>query len=406
MRQFCSSLFILFVVLFCVQLSVGCNKAPIENSFKVGIIAPMSGPGRSWGLSTYNAAKVIVDYHNEKGGLLIDGEQFKIELIVADDQLDPNLAIEAAHWLAFEEKVDCIIGPLGDDAAVAVAPILDLSSIAYVHYGFDPALLGANSSGILGTPIPSQALKFLYTYMKEEKDVRTISILANDTQEGIHQKVIADKIAREEGLIPNYIMKVDVTEEALNFDRDEGLINASIAKVVRLETDAVLLSGLPPENFLKAARLLRNFGYNGVVVAQNSQDPDLLRSLGSGSDDILFFGGFIPDTERTDYYMELTERASKLSGSVSIETDIKLYAMETLIRFIQHHGLRANLNKEELFASYREFEYTDPFFIQPRTVQLVGQKDFGVRRQISVPIIISEMNSGQSRVVAVAELSE
>lgn len=373
---------------------------------KIGIVAPLSGPGALWGEVTLNAARVTADYYNEKGGFEVNGQRYHIKLLVNDDRLDPIDAVDAVRHLIYDEGVKYLLGPLGDDAIVAVANILDVSNVVYIHYGFLPELLKEGSSGILGMPIPIQTLPFIFKYLQDAKQVKTVSVIAANTRQAIQQKIIAENLAEEAGLqVINY-SSYDLLEETFDFAWESDGITEPILNVIQSQPDAVILTGLPPENLTRAVEAFRQAGYNMPLVAQNSQDQNLLMQIGEAAEGVIYIGGDLPEVQRSHYFQDLKSRYLALTNNWNGESVTKLYALESLLRFIRHIGAPESVDSINLNQAMETFEYEDPFFLGAHTVRLVGRKDFSVQRQLSTPVVVSEIAGGVAKTVGVFELPE
>lgn len=85
---------------------------------KVGVPGAHSGDLASYGMPSLNAARLVADEYNAKGGLL--GK--KIEIIAQDDQCKPEMATNAATKL-ISEKVDVVMGHICSGATKASLPI-------------------------------------------------------------------------------------------------------------------------------------------------------------------------------------------------------------------------------------------------------------------------------------------
>lgn len=94
----------------------GCaeEKVPI----KLGYVGGLTGRTADLGTSGRNGIQVAVDGINAAGG--IHGR--KVELILKDDQNDPEIAKKAVTEL-IDAKVAAILGPMTSNVAVAVAPL-------------------------------------------------------------------------------------------------------------------------------------------------------------------------------------------------------------------------------------------------------------------------------------------
>jgi len=88
------------------------------DTIKFGVAGPHSGDLASYGLPTVNAAKLVIDKVNAKGG--INGK--KIEMLVEDDVCKPEIATNTATKLV-SDGVDVVLGHICSGATKAALPI-------------------------------------------------------------------------------------------------------------------------------------------------------------------------------------------------------------------------------------------------------------------------------------------
>lgn len=112
-------------------LFAACNTAPPEK-IRVGLIAPITGDLAVIGQFTVDAAKMAVDEINAAGGLMVDGRQHEIELLIEDNQDNPEVATSVAQKLINQEKVVAIIGPQASRNAIPVARVAENSGIPMI----------------------------------------------------------------------------------------------------------------------------------------------------------------------------------------------------------------------------------------------------------------------------------
>lgn len=86
-----------------------------QDTIKVGFLAPLSGPIRSWGLPGLNGCQIWVDWINKMGGLYVGGTRRHVEILAEDCGYDPDQAIRAARRLVQENDVRLLM-MLGGDA--------------------------------------------------------------------------------------------------------------------------------------------------------------------------------------------------------------------------------------------------------------------------------------------------
>ena len=95
------------------------TSAPAASTedIKVAILAPLSGPVPTFGVSTRDGALLAIEEWNAKGGVL--GR--KIVPVVEDSQCTPDPALNAAKKVVEQDKVKFIIGEVCSKATIPVA---------------------------------------------------------------------------------------------------------------------------------------------------------------------------------------------------------------------------------------------------------------------------------------------
>ena len=91
------------------RFSVGAQQ-----SVRVGFLAPLTGPIRSWGLPGLNGCRIWVDWINRLGGILVGGIRHNVQLVAEDCGYDPDQAIEAARRLVQDNGVKLLMMLGGD----------------------------------------------------------------------------------------------------------------------------------------------------------------------------------------------------------------------------------------------------------------------------------------------------
>jgi branched-chain amino acid transport system substrate-binding protein len=107
-----------------------------QDSIKIGVVAPATGPNAQNGQFMINGARLAVEVVNRAGGVL--GKS--IELITEDDQTTNPGAVLAFSRLATRGDIAAYIGPPSSTQTHAIAPdVLKLGKPLFV-IGSDPAL--------------------------------------------------------------------------------------------------------------------------------------------------------------------------------------------------------------------------------------------------------------------------
>jgi ABC-type branched-subunit amino acid transport system substrate-binding protein len=86
---------------------------------KIGVLSANSGAVAGLGIGLQQGIKMAVDEINAAGG--IHGR--KIEVVVRDEQMKPDVSVAAAKELISSEKVDVLMGPMASNDALAVSEV-------------------------------------------------------------------------------------------------------------------------------------------------------------------------------------------------------------------------------------------------------------------------------------------
>ena len=114
-------LFILAMFLFS---TVFTSVYAQTKNLKIGVITSVTGPMAPGFKSLVEAAKPAADLLNQKGGVTVKGEKYRIEVITADDQSSPPGAVGAANRL-IQDGVKFIVAPLFIPSNRAIASVCE-----------------------------------------------------------------------------------------------------------------------------------------------------------------------------------------------------------------------------------------------------------------------------------------
>jgi len=119
---------LLSVVMIAVMLLTACAGAGAAKEVKVAILAPLSGPVPTFGVSTRDGALLAIKEWNDKGG--VNG--MKIVPVVEDSQCTPDPAVNAANKVINQDKVHYIIGEVCSKASIPVSDIANAAKVIQI----------------------------------------------------------------------------------------------------------------------------------------------------------------------------------------------------------------------------------------------------------------------------------
>ncbi|MCD8361811.1 MAG: ABC transporter substrate-binding protein [Lachnospiraceae bacterium] len=231
------------------------STAESGETFKIGVIGPMTGDYAQYGLGVYNAALIAAEEINAAGG--INGYQIEI-LDAGDDQGDPEKAVNAYNDL-LDKGMQILDGTVTSGACIAVSAEAAEKTFLFTPSGsaVDCITAGSNEFRMCFTD-PMQGSKSAQ-YISENGLATKVAVIydsAADYNVGIHDSFV--EAAAEYGLEV-------VADEAYTTDSNTDF-SVQLNKVK--ESGAELL-------------FLPNYYSDDALILQQASDIGL---------DILFFG--------------------------------------------------------------------------------------------------------------------
>ena len=104
------------------------GPAAAQNTIKVGVPMPLSGPAALYGEPAVKGARMFVDEINAAGGVL--GK--KIELVVRDSKASADEAVRVSREMILKEEVQFLVGTLTSAEGPAVSTIAKENKIILI----------------------------------------------------------------------------------------------------------------------------------------------------------------------------------------------------------------------------------------------------------------------------------
>jgi ABC-type branched-subunit amino acid transport system substrate-binding protein len=109
--------------------AVGQGAAPqgAGDTFKIGLIAPVTGPAVQEGLALQRGFELGIKKINESGGVL--GQP--VDFVMVDDQASAAKSTQLAQRLVTQDEVDYLFGTIPGDTTAAVGEISEASKVPF-----------------------------------------------------------------------------------------------------------------------------------------------------------------------------------------------------------------------------------------------------------------------------------
>ncbi len=262
---------------FCATaiLSVSLVSPAFANTIKIGVGGAHSGELASYGVPTLNAARLVAEEYNAKGGVL--GK--KIEIIAADDQCKPELAPNAATSLLSQGVVG-VVGMICSGATVAALPIFNDAKMVVISPSAttpDLTLGGKNKTFFrtIGHDFSQAAVssKFIATKVQP----KTVAFLHDNSEYGKgFAEAVRDNLKKD-----NKNIKVVLFEAVTTGASD---YSAVVRKLRRENADFLVWGGYLPE----AAKIVNNMHELEVNIpllgSDGIKDPNFIATAGEAAE--------------------------------------------------------------------------------------------------------------------------
>jgi len=115
------------VVLLVAMLLSACSGGGAK-TLKIAVLAPLSGPVPTFGVSTRDGALLAVKQWNSNGGVL----GMQVQALIEDSQCTPDPAVNAANKVIDQDKVHYIVGEVCSKASIPVSEIANAKHVVQI----------------------------------------------------------------------------------------------------------------------------------------------------------------------------------------------------------------------------------------------------------------------------------
>lgn len=366
----------------------GTETAFADNVLKIGVLGVMSGRDAAWGLVSKYSAEATAAMYNEKGGVDIGGQKYKIDVVSVDDQSDPKLAVTGAQRLILQNNIKYIIGPNVDSTIASVQPIAEKYGAMMFSYSFTRALFSPpHENTVLGIIPGYQLGPVVFKYLKEHQGLKSVSFVVLNTAESLKQ--------RDESVTAAKALGLAVVSSTDTYEPGTTDFFPVVSKVVGGNPGLIVLSGVSPADAPKLIKAARQLGYKGLLEAETAQDIKILtQGAGAAAEGFISLGGASTPDIQSDYMASFIDHYKKIAGEWNDEAGTKAYALEMILRTLQKAGPTAIADTNLFKKTIPDFSVKNPFVKGDQSLQYVGEAYFHQKRQIGLPMVINTIAGG------------
>jgi ABC-type branched-subunit amino acid transport system substrate-binding protein len=225
-------------------------------TLRLGVLTPLTGAGSFDGPRMLKAMQAVANDINTAGGLL----GHRIELVVEDDETNPEAAVRAAHKLVDVDKVPVIMGTWASAVTTAVAPVCWESKTFLTTVSGADSITHLPHQGFLIRTQPNnqlQATKHAEFILRHgSKRVFILAIQAPFAEPT--RKYLTDTLTPK---------GIEIAG-SLIYDKDKTSYRSEVDQALRARPDLLYLNGYAPDVAVVLRDLYRA-GYDGDRFCQS-----------------------------------------------------------------------------------------------------------------------------------------
>jgi branched-chain amino acid transport system substrate-binding protein len=350
----------------------GFSAAQSEKVIKLGVINPLTGPAAPWGLNTKCSLEALQKFFNDRGGITVKGQNYKIEMVFADDKYTVAGGRAAAEKLIYMDKVDFLVGSFGTESIAGWTPLASKEKKLAVVGGPNwspkpewPYLFRVSSND-------DERGVALCLLMKEKYGAESVLYIMSDDLVGKLAKESAVKREKERGLdVKGYLMVPPNTKDFYPF----------LSKALKSNPD-YLHTGLPPGSVALVVKQARELGYKGKIGYPVSMPGNLKKwqEIAGLEASMGFIAMMVSPEESSPLGVESDKYFAKHCPNFK-STDLA-YTMGPHILLTAIEKAQS-FDPDKILQVLRTAEFHS-FMKTP--VKAGGEKTFGIKNHITIPI--------------------
>src|SRR5699024_7229670 len=261
--------------------SIAVQAQDERDYYKVGVITALSGDFLFGGNVTKRGYELWEEQVNDRGGIEVNGEQYKVELVYADAQSDPKSSAEAVQRMITHEDVDFILGPYSSATTLGAAPIVERYKIPMITGSAESPSIWQRQFAYTFGAVPAADLlagSILSVMADQHPEIETVAVIGmNDP----FSKSTAEALrngAEEAGL---EVLFYDIVPQKSD-------ITPQVSKAQSMDPDVLALGGEPLKviDLVKAMQQL-DYQPKGLVIHYGINTPDFLEAVGEAANHVV-----------------------------------------------------------------------------------------------------------------------
>ena len=360
-----------------------------EKVLKIGVMAPLTGMTSAAGIPHMRMTEICADWINANGGVKVNGESYKIELVIVDEGETPDSGVTAATKLVETDKVKFIVGTISPQIAAAAGAVTEPAKVlrSLWHGEGTQEELNAQMPYTFRVPICPHdfAMEMLKYHVETYPQAKKISLLFIDNSSGVTLAAQVKVMMESLGL---------THVETIMYPVDTQDFNPIISNVMRGKPDAVVCTALPPlmGGILKTAR---EKGFEGPIYNLSPTSPNTVQMI-AGADlatDCIVPAPDLNSPNIPDLMKEMAQKVKDKYKEVSWDYLRPFDALWVLVQAIEAAN---SLDTTEVAKAWENMK---SFKVLEGEGTMGGLQTYGVNHQAVLPFAITKIMGDKMELV-------
>ena len=370
---------VVLVALAMVGLPDGVHA---QKPFKVGAIVPVSGPAAAFGLGVQRGLELAAE---DIGVFTVAGEKYKMEVVTYDTVYAPDKTVAAINRAVYNDNVKYGV-IIGAGVHPPILPII--RETGFLDFAFAAAgrqVTNPDNPTVFRIMASSDQLYQTYAVAIAEKlGGKRIAFLGPNDELGKNDaKAIKAEVEKLKAKGVSFVGDEYYERGARDF-------GPALLRLIAQKPDIIDTDGSPTGSIALIAKQARELGYNGYFVNSTAvlEAKAISDIAGKAGENIIALR--IWANPPTKLYAELAERHQKKYGEAAPGTLWETYgAARWLVDTIVKAGTFDTKKVADALAGSTYAAH--PF----GAASWGGEKTYGIKRQIIIPIPASILKNGK-----------
>lgn len=257
------------------------RNADAERIITIGAAVSETGRFSREGRDTRQGYLTWLDWVNDEyGGIEVDGERYRVELLMYDDEGDPDTASKLVEQLINQDQVDFLLGPYSSSLTQGTSAIAEkYNKIMVEGNGSAETLFERGFQNLFAVLTPAGNYTQSALEMLAARGAETVAIAYEDTAFPTNVAQGAERWAAAYGL---EVLGVET------YPREVADVSGIMSKFKELDPDIFVGGGHFNDAilFIRAAKEL-DFNPKAMVITVGPSNPKLITEMGADAEYVL-----------------------------------------------------------------------------------------------------------------------